>query len=776
MARIRVPHLVVLLSLTSFCCELGATVILETSEFRLEIGDDACVRSLRSKPEGAEYLANGSRSPLAMVYRGGRAVPLAKGTYAAVTGRWAYHGGSRHGATSVARDNDKLLIDFGTANVRAVYRVRENREYLGFQLVDMEGEEIDRIDLLRLNVRRLPSVGEWVNAVYDDQFGICLWAGNLETNAELWPKQDAVLMTSTAEAEVGLIGATAVLFACRTPEERFLERMAAVENDFHLPTGAANRRSRSQKLSYLWAARPTLENIDEYIRWAQEGGFRALLLSYASFSKGAGHFEWNDSYPNGMADLKQVTDRVREAGLKLGLHIHYSKARKNDRYVTPIPDDRLHESRVFTLAAGVAADAKTLPVRENPSGCTLDEGRRLIRLGQELVEYETYPTQPPFQFTGCRRGHLGTEASAHAEGDSAGLLDVDTWPIFIRFDQTTDIQDEVARRIAEIYSQTGPYEMVYFDGAEDVHEPFWYNVASAQYRVYRLLEPRPPVCEAAHYTHFSWHMITRGNAYDIVAPPDGMKDFCRLMPCPTAAMRAKDFSRIQFGWLGHLGRTRLGYAGPDVFEYVASRAAAWDCPISLKAGLDDFRSNPRAADCLAAMKIWEDARIGTQLSEADRDLLKNVTPEDARYVPCYLQRSTFERLGSKGNLTPSQRRILADRREHHLFLNERGRHEIVEAEEVTGVAGGAVKGFLFRRESEPNDVYALAWAVDAPVRLRLRTAADQLQMMRPFGRQQAFESEGGLSRTLIDGRTYLVLKGMNKEEAVRVLRDAEVVQ
>ena len=51
--------------------------------------------------------------------------------------------------------------------------------------------------------------------------------------------------------------------------------------------------------------------------------------------------------------------------------------------------------------------------------------------------------------------------------DEVGLLDVDTWNVFIRFDQNTDIQDEVAERIAAIYRQTGPYAMVYFDGPVD---------------------------------------------------------------------------------------------------------------------------------------------------------------------------------------------------------------------------------------------------------------------------------------------------------------------
>ncbi|MDD4872059.1 MAG: hypothetical protein PHR77_15995, partial [Kiritimatiellae bacterium] len=455
-------------------------------------------------------------------------------------------------------------------------------------------------------------------------------------------------------------------------------------------------------------------------------------------------------------------------------HIHYSKAEKKDLYVSPVPDDRLHTVRTFTLTGDVTADVKTLHVREDPAGCTLDKDRRLLKLGKELIEYENYNSHAPFQFTGCRRGHLGTQAAAHAAGTRLALLNVDTWPIFIRLDQNTDIQDEVAHRLAEIYRQTGPYDMVYFDGAEDVHEPFWYHTAASQYRVFRLLDPPPPVCEAAHYTHFSWHMISRANAYDNVAAIEGMKDFCRLMPCPTAAARTMDFSRIDFGWLGRFGRKKQGCAGPDIYEYIASRAATWDCPISLSAAVEDFKSNPRAEDCLAAIKIWEDARLGNHLSDDQRRILRNVAPGDARYVSCFEQRGIYENCVNNRNLDESQRRILADRREHHLFINEAGHYELVEIEEMAGVAQDTVKVFLFRRAGKLSDCYALVWAVEGE--LRLRVPVSTLVAMRPFGSKLLCVSTGGSSELVVGPRTYLLLGDVSSARARQLLRETQVVR
>ena len=46
---------------------------------------------------------------------------------------------------------------------------------------------------------------------------------------------------------------------------------------------------------------------------------------------------------------------------------------------------------------------------------TLNEAveRRILKAGTELIAYKTYTIEPPFQFTGCGRGHLNTTAAAH---------------------------------------------------------------------------------------------------------------------------------------------------------------------------------------------------------------------------------------------------------------------------------------------------------------------------------------------------------------------------
>ena len=99
-----------------------------------------------------------------------------------------------------------------------------------------------------------------------------------------------------------------------------------------------------------------------------------------------------------------------------GFHIHYNKAMKNDSYVSPIPDSRLNLVRIFTLSEAINANSTVIPIEENPENCTLENDRRFLKIGNELVTYEQYTTTPPYQFSGCKRGALSTKISEFEKG------------------------------------------------------------------------------------------------------------------------------------------------------------------------------------------------------------------------------------------------------------------------------------------------------------------------------------------------------------------------
>jgi len=775
MPRFVLPYCTVWFLFLLFSSDAVARIEFQTENLRLVINEDGTLASVQRRGTDTEYIRPGNPRPLAFVYRGGRTFPVKfhDVIYAEDLEAPLYRGGKTFPVSEASLKNGRLRLHFAEAKTTAIYQVTETSDYLCFQLVTLQGEPIDRIDLV-LDVRKLSCQAPWINANYSNGFGFCFCAGNVKTNAGMNQHDNHLEMRVMAEKGVALLGTRAVLFGFERdaevdlldPQCRFLDAMEIVERDMGLPPGAKNRRFPMQRYSYFWAY-PTPANIDQYVDYARRAGFRIMMLSYNAFSRGAGTLAWNRDYPRGMADLKKVTDTIRAAGMAVGLHLHHPKAARNDAYVTPVPDDRFHKVRRFTLAESVGADTTTLTVHENPAGCTLEKDRRLLQLGKELITYADYTTRPPYRFLNCCRGYLKTESAAHEEGSRIGLLNVDTWVKFIRYDQNTDIQDEVARRIAKIYRETGPYAMVYFDGAEDVHEPYWYHVPHSQYRVWRELNPRPVVCEAACNMHFSWHMNTRSNAYDCFDRP---KHFCRRIPFRAAPARRLDFTRINFGWLGPQAMT------PESLEYCFSRAAAWDCPASIHVRARDLAANPHLDDCLATIRLWEEVIAENRLSQEQKTMLRTLDPACHRYLPCYLQREmrTEEGVRADASLSPNeQEHLLQLGQEHHLFINEKGDHELVALDEISRVADGAVKAYCFRRDSRPNDIYVLAWATGEDVTLTLDVPSKQFTAMRPFGKVLSTPSDNGRPLVSIGGRVYLVFSNIDSRETERVMQSAK---
>ena len=107
----------VLLALGAMGPLQARAVVFESDLYRLEVAADGTLRSLASKPEARDYADLATPCPVAVIYRGGRSVPLAEGPHAAVVGRWEYRGGERFAASAVTLDGDALTIEIGRAHV-----------------------------------------------------------------------------------------------------------------------------------------------------------------------------------------------------------------------------------------------------------------------------------------------------------------------------------------------------------------------------------------------------------------------------------------------------------------------------------------------------------------------------------------------------------------------------------------------------------------------------------------------------------------------------------
>ena len=133
-------------------------------------------------------------------------------------------------------------------------------------------------------------------------------------------------------------------------------------------------------------------------------------------------------------------------------------------------------------------------------------------------------------------------------------------------------------------------------------------------------------------------------------------------------MMRRNFTRLDFGWWGFLAYgdkwrdgTTIG-TQPDMWEYGAAKAAAWDCPATIQANLGKCARHARANDVMETMRRWEDVRARRLLTAAQKEALKDTA------------------------------------REFHLVPDGRGGYDLVEWEQID-VAGG--KSTAFARSSNP---------------------------------------------------------------------------
>lgn len=713
----------------------SSDIIIENAEMRLVLGSDGSARSLIHKASGQECLVQDVHEPFFAITQERPYDNELQLAYPAKSKTFA--------ADSIYRLGDELIIRFELTDYEATVGLNITDNYIGFTLNKLEYHmaefgikrktRIDEFILLQLPVRERAHFGEWLNVVWDEEVAVNVLAADPYARIDATHRNGYKLLYAGGSADVRIEGVGAVLITTQTGN--LLDRVDRVERDFGLPLGVESRRSKEYRNSYYECRDVTPRNIDEHIAYAKLGGFRQMVIYYPDFATSMGHFPWKSAYANGMEDLKQVTGKIEAAGMIPGFHIHYSKAEINDRYVTPVPDNRLNIRSYYTLARDLDKGATTVYVENNPAGITLEDKRRILKIGTELIAYESYTTEPPYRFLNCERGALNTLQDEYQSGDLMGLLDVDTWPIFVRFDQNTSIQEEVAERLAGIVEEAG-FRFLYYDGAEDVPPPYWYNVSKAQLNIHNALKVKPLFSEGALKSHFSWHIITRGNAFDTFEP-EFIKEATRKHPLAEMELVSNDFTSIDFGWIKFTppGDKTIGIQ-PDMLEFVTSRAAGWNSIISLLGDLDHFRNHPRTTDNLEVIRRWEEVRVTDFLSDEQKESLRS------------------------------------HEQEHILIINENGDFELHSCKQIENVANGSkdIRAFLFERN---NHIWVAYWHTSGDGEIELPVDSDQIHLFQQPGTEIPFEAN--LENTILPaGNRCFIELDLTEEEVVDIFKKAKV--
>ena len=151
----------------------------------------------------------------------------------------------------------------------------------------------------------------------------------------------------------------------------------------------------------------------------------------------------------------------------------------------------------------------------------------------------------------------------------------------------------------------------------------------------------------------------------------------------------QDFTRLNFGWWGYWAPGGWGPTGiqADMYEYGTSRAAGWDCPITVQTRMDNFKIHPRTADIFEVIRRWEDVRARKWLTAEQKLMLRELGQE------------------------------------HHLLINEKGEYEIVPIAMAAVPDETTLRAFVFERNGE---AWAAYWHPTGEGTLKLNIPAAAL--------------------------------------------------
>jgi|WetSurMetagenome_2_1015567.scaffolds.fasta_scaffold01375_8 hypothetical protein len=721
-------------------------IIIENDQMRLVLASDGTAKSLFYKPAKVECLIEAKKVPVSTIIEPRPyqnevklAYPNKKTTFK---------------SNSIRKEGDKLIIGYELIPWESTIIIKITPNYIGFTLekfdlkvkdygIAMTEPPICEMWFLRLPVRNRGHWGDWLNVIWDDKVVINVLATEPSANIDSEEGEGYRILEAGVDEKVKLTGVGAALITCAT--DKLLDNIAVVEKDYNLPHGVASRRNELYNASYYWSDNVNPVNVEEHIKYAKQAGFRTMMIYYPSFLESRGYRllgnydTWRSEYPKGRADLQAMLTKIKTTGIVPGVHFLHTHIGRDSKYVTPIPDHRLNLLRILTLAKPLGIKDTTIYVEQNPAFSTMANDRRVLKIGTELISYKNYTVTKPYMFSGCIRGIDETTINSQPVGYMFGLLDVSEFgATSVYIDQNSDLQDEIAEKIAEIYS--AGFEFMYFDGSEGVNPPFWYHVSNAQWRVFNRLKPEPIFAEGAAKTHFSWHMLTGGNAFDTFKP-EVLKEETRRYPCKEAPRMQDNFTRLNFGWLGYwLPDEETVGTQPDMLEYVTSRAAAWDCPVSIQANPETFARHARTPDNLEVLRRWEEVRTRHWLTDEQKQALKNLEQE------------------------------------HILLLNEKNKFELVPYEQIIDIANGnvEVRAFTFKRG---NYIYVVYWHISGNKKLELPVNSKYITLLENFEQEIPVQSGQNENSSILPlrNRLYIKTNKLTRQELITAFKNAKII-
>lgn len=605
-------------------CQPADRIILQTDTYTYIFGSDGRNISFTDKSSGKDYLAGKEASYAAFVEAGDKSYAVDR----------------------VEKSGTQLLYHFTDAQVTGYVTVEEKGSHVVLRVDSLKGSA-DRFVFLNIPLS--------LEAVPDEPFAACALSLNLHTHVEQLPALQTHLWSAAYErfgwqdASVAVIG---------VPQDEILPVIRAVlQNAEDIPFsdkgGAWALSNKEGYGSYLMDfGSLTLQTVDEWIARCDSLGFNQIAIHGANAFFKNGDFELReDRWPGGWSDFKKINARLHEAGISSILLTYAYFIDKSSKLVTPVPHPDLGYFRSFTLAQPLGPEDTEIEVIESIADVSPIVGYFIqnsitLRIGEELVEFTGVTNQPPYRFTGVKRGVLGTRVKSHPSGEKAFHLQ----QMFGQFVAGPDTQlfKDIARRTAEIINENN-FDGLYLDAIDGNNmlggkENAWYYGSKFVFEIARHLKPMVGM-EMCDMPHHYWHYSSRWQAWD-----RAVRGYKRFVDVHMAALKSDDHRHGE--WIGYTktidrlapvkgGRLMLplhmGWWGnstwespqvettfPDDMEYLLAKMIGNDAGLSMLGGMDENTLNekPLFRKLAALTRTYEKLRHEGYFDDSVKALLR----------------------------------------------------------------------------------------------------------------------------------------------------------
>ena len=355
-------------------------------------------------------------------------------------------------------------------------------------------------------------------------------------------------------------------------------------------------------------------NIDEMLAYTKRAGL--MTLYHEGPFQNWGHYEFDTVYTffHNIEGVKTCVKKAEKLGIRLGAHTLSDFITTDDKYVTPIPDERLAITGYSYLAENINESDTTITVL-SPEYFNNEKRNKLhaIKIGKEIIRYRTVTATAPYKLLNCQRGAYKTQASSHKKGDEAAkLLDHDYGVFF----PNIDLDKEIARNLAKIFNETGLSQMD-FDGSEGSLSCGQgdYGVEVFAKEFYDHLD-HTVINGTSNSEPFYWHI----NTYCNWGEPwyGGFNESMQQYRIDNQGLFDRNYLPHMLGWYLLTANTTL-----TEMEWMLARAAGYDAGFAMVVRYNDAKKNPNTDILLDAINNWEAARRSHAFNEDQKERLKN---------------------------------------------------------------------------------------------------------------------------------------------------------